>query len=907
MPEGDRGDNAVGVASQSDLETDLEFMSKEAREDSTHASLRRLLELGLSKSGSAEPQTITRTVKFKIQTVTRPELIAPLNRHFNAFDEFRHKVLKDLKSWWDKDPDAFTQMVKCSKSKPFEKKPSCYGWLSTHFLTGKKLPPELMSKAAGALLDSLSGGLKSFLTRRATVSVEIKKRYDDNLLEWEKELATYAKDKNLKLPDAPPSVDFDKLTDKGIDRYNKWVGLVRMWCNLILIQREKLTRENACLPRYLKSYPGFPGSQRFREPVTIEETLGELEMAAREQAGKAPKRFADLNPEVWQAIQERFSPQEEEETETTHRPRTASQIVSRRFTALIEANPNWTPQQVAEEILAGIFRAADKLKKHLIATKYSDRRATIKFANLLNVAVVFAREPFRASGDYVASYEADIARQKAFGDLRGALHQPSDESSAIQITGFSVNDDGSPNYNGVLVCKSESDGKDSWAFLYSHQEGQTFQLASDQAKLRGKTLTEWTGFGSQGGSRKKAEASDKQLVKRRVWVSEKTPPTVLPLAFGARLGREYLWHFDRNLRTKTAWVLGNGRLLRIMPPGRSDLAEFYLTITMERQAPPVASVKAERLIGVDRGEAVPAAYAVIDSEGRLLENGRIAENYREQQRASNERKRKLQSERGGYTRDLRGKERNRAMALGGEVTRKLLSLAAAHRAPLVFESLNSNISTRGGKKTMMSQMQYTRVLTSLTQKFAETGLFDLKSKKWDNAFIKLVGPAYTSQTCSACGHVHSTEFYGALTDTLMPVGNGQWQATVAGSPRTLPESYTYWVRGKGEQTKNTNEWIRELLKERPIAKLSKTDRKSLVSHVRNRWLNFRPKQAEFQCLSCGHTMNADEQAALNIARKFLFAVGRGKKSGEMSEAERRKVRGEWETWYKEKLATVWKK
>jgi hypothetical protein len=141
----------------------------------------------------------------------------------------------------------------------------------------------------------------------------------------------------------------------------------------------------------------------------------------------------------------------------------------------------------------------------------------------------------------------------------------------------------------------------------------------------------------------------------------------------------------------------------------------------------------------------------------------------------------------------------------------------------------------------------------------------------------------------------------------MPVGNGQWQATVAGSPRTLPESYTYWVRGKGEQTKNTNEWIRELLKERPIAKLSKTDRKSLVSHVRNRWLNFRPKQAEFQCLSCGHTMNADEQAALNIARKFLFAVGRGKKSGEMSEAERRKVRGEWETWYKEKLATVWKK
>jgi hypothetical protein len=46
---------------------------------------------------------------------------------------------------------------------------------------------------------------------------------------------------------------------------------------------------------------------------------------------------------------------------------------------------------------------------------------------------------------------------------------------------------------------------------------------------------------------------------------------------------------------------------------------------------------------------------------------------------------------------------------------------------------------------------------------------------------------------------------------------------------------------------------------------------------------------------------------LNIARKFLFASGRGKRSGEMTKAERSKVRGDWEKWYKEKLATVWKK
>jgi len=879
--------------------------------NSIHGSLRQLLALGLSKSSSAEPQKITRTVKFKIHTLAQPELIAPLNKHFNAFDEFRHKVLADLESRWDKDPDASTRMVKSSTKAKFEDKSSCYAWLYTHFLTGAKLPPELSRDAANAMLDSLAGSLKSFLTRRATVSVEIKQRYERNRQEWEGELATYAKDKNLKLPDAPPSVDFDKLTAKEIDRYNDWVGLVRMWCNLILIQKEKLSREEACLPRYLKSYPGFPGSQRFKQAKAIEQTLGELETTAREQAAAAPQRFAQLAPEAWAATRERFATQQKTDSEAAPKARTANQTVCRRFTALTQSNPTWTPQQVAAEILAGIFRATDKLKKHLAAARYSDRRAVIKRANLFNIAVVFAREPFRASGDYVASYAADVGRQKAFGDLRGALHQPSDESSAIQITGFSVNDDGSPNYNGVLVCKPEADGKDAWAFLYCHQEGQTFQLASEQAKLRGKILTEWTGFASRGGSRKKVEASEKKLVKGRVWVSEKTPPTVLPLAFGTRVGREYLWHFDRNLRTKTAWVLGNGRLLRIMPPGRSDLAEFYLTITLERQAPPVASVKADRLIGIDRGEAVPAAYAVVDGEGRLLESGRIAETYREQQRAFNESKRQLQSQRGGYTRDLRSKERNRARALGGEVTRRLLSLAAAHCAPLVLENLNSSLATRGGKKTMMSQMQYERVFTTLEQKLTEAGLYALPSapkyRKGDNAFIKLVGPAYTSATCSACGHVHSSDFYEALADTLLPMGNGQWQATVDGSPRTLSESYTYWLRGKGEQTRNTNERILEILKERPISKLSKTDRKSLVSLLRNRWLPYRPKQAEFQCVVCGHTMNADEQGALNIARKFLFVSGRAKRSGEMTEVERRKVRNDWEKWYKEKVATVWKK
>jgi hypothetical protein len=60
----------------------------------------------------------------------------------------------------------------------------------------------------------------------------------------------------------------------------------------------------------------------------MENMSKELETIAREQAGKASQRFADLKPEVWQTIQERFSPPEKEEAGTTPRPRTANSSAS---------------------------------------------------------------------------------------------------------------------------------------------------------------------------------------------------------------------------------------------------------------------------------------------------------------------------------------------------------------------------------------------------------------------------------------------------------------------------------------------------------------------------------------------------------------------------------------------------
>jgi hypothetical protein len=939
-------------------------MKAKYRSNSIHASLRQLLELGLSKSSSAEPQKITRTAKFKINTDIRPDLVPVLNRHFDAFEKFRRKVLDELEARWNKDQKSFQAMVQCSAKEPYQKKSSCYAWLDTHFITEAKAVLDLPRKPATSLLYNLSGGLKGFLTRRETVTEDIQKRFNDNLREWNGDLSQLASDLKAPLPPAPPNLDFENLTERAIERYNDWVGRTRAWCNLILVQQKKVERRDACLPRYLKGYPGFFGSQRYATTASLAENLKKLEQEAREQSKKAPTRFAKLSPEIWTAIQERFSPPEGHEAGEKRRPRTAHQTVCLRFAALRAAHPEWTPAQLAGEILAGIFHGTEKLKKHLAANGFEDRRAVIKLANLYNVVVAFSLDPIRAAGNYISFYKEETPKRNAFGDVRGGLHQPSDESAAIEIMGFGLQkESGKPLYNGLLVCKkSEKEHDDSWAFLYCHTEGQMFELANEKAKLRGKLLTDWTGFASRGGSRKKAEASAKQLVRGRVWISEKTPPTVMPLAFGSRQGREYLWHFDRDLREKNEWVLGNGRLLRIMPPGRPNAADFYLTITLERQAPPVAEFIASKLIGIDRGEAVPAAYALIDREGRWLVNqkrfqeflkalgtwhdeldewwkknkntpindrvkrprlqwtseledgfGFVASEYREQQADFNDQKRELQRTQGGYTRWLRSKERNRARALGGEVTRAVLSLASEHRSPLVLEKLGSALATRGGKGTMMSQMQYERMLTTLEQKLAEVGLYAMPSapkyRKLTNGFINFAAPHYTSSTCSSCGQVHDSIFYNELAKKIVRPNDSKWQVTLpSGQTRTLPQTYSYWLKGKGEQTKQTNERLNELLGERTVTQLSKSSYMTLVSLLKNSWLPYRPQQADFCCLNCGYTTNADVQGALNIARKFLFRSERGKKTddaGEEGEAKRGKYKDDWQTWYRQKLEKVW--
>ncbi|HEY1171977.1 MAG TPA: hypothetical protein VGH19_11450 [Verrucomicrobiae bacterium] len=824
---------------------------------------------------------------------------------FDALQDLRRSVLRELEQMWVEKPEDFWRMVKASPTNPYEDKSDCVGWLLTRFVTGKNFPSTVDRDTITATVRDLAGNLKSFCSRREGLCEEFRVIIQSNAKLWREDLPKLAAELQLThIPPAPPEPDAASLTAADVASYNDWVGQSRVWCNLILLQKHKLSREDACLPRSIKGYPGFVGSQRYAEIVPLTTAIQSFWKAGQNIMTAQLTTFPSVSDSVWLSILDRFSPPIETSSITPLKTLTL------RLHTLARLHPDWSPQAIVAEVFRGVACSVAKLLRHLESRKYSDRQAVIKLLNLVNNSVKLALEPLRLSGDYVSFFRADVPRRQGFGAVRGALHEAGDENAILPVLGFSLMDNGTVRYRAALGMRREG-GHDEWAFILSHPRGKPIVLAEAHKSVRGRVITGWTGFATTGGSRKKALFRPKALVRKPVWSDVDHPPLVLPLEFGKRQGREYLWHFDRSLKNTDYWTFTNARLIRILPSGSRSRAEYFLTVTMQRETPPVAQPLPDKLIGVDRGEATPAAYALLTRQGKVLAAGKIAEEYREQQRRFDEQKRVLQSTKGGYHRSLKTKERNRALSLSGEVTRHLLHLASEHCAPLVLERLGSGLATRGGSGTRMSHMQYERILTSIEQKLAEAGCYEMpgsaKFRKNQNHFLWLVGPAYTSSTCSACGHVHSREFYETLAHSLSRDSEGYWCVTLpeAGGTRRLPVDYAYYVRGQGLKTRAVDDRLAELLKGREVKSLPAAQFKMLANLLMKAWLPFRPKQAVFICLACGTQADADVQGAINIARKSLFALEYPKLPDEADDARRKKMAGLWSSWYRQRTLAGW--
>lgn len=163
--------------------------------------------------------------------------------------------------------------------------------------------------------------------------------------------------------------------------------------------------------------------------------------------------------------------------------------------------------------------------------------------------------------------------------------------------------------------------------------------------------------------------------------------------------------------------------------------DFYVHAAFEFRPAPVET---ETFLGIDRGAARLGAATLIDRQGVLIETGFDLDGsaFAAEMRRFEAQTRRLQKR--GIQRSrrfsLRGK---RADAVLGEYANRIVAIAAEHRSQIVIEAIKGRVMGR-----FLKQSQFAKLKQMLTYKAERLGL---------PAPVE-VPAAYTSQTCSLCGH-----------------------------------------------------------------------------------------------------------------------------------------------------------
>lgn len=212
---------------------------------------------------------------------------------------------------------------------------------------------------------------------------------------------------------------------------------------------------------------------------------------------------------------------------------------------------------------------------------------------------------------------------------------------------------------------------------------------------------------------------------------------VFPLECGS-------WHFDKFM---DKGKLQSSRLI-------FDGKEFFLACTFRFESP---VREPERYLGVDRGIELLAAWSVVDEQGRCIDKGSIDGDplrkvQRREERTQKETQRKGRIYRSKTRRAIADEEVHKA-------ANKIVAAAVRHNARVVLEDLTTITmgphhkrpkgGPKGGFRRMLTRAQYAKLKDHVAYRLALAGVPPVRRDK--PAYIE-VRPAYTSVTCSACGH-----------------------------------------------------------------------------------------------------------------------------------------------------------
>ncbi len=204
------------------------------------------------------------------------------------------------------------------------------------------------------------------------------------------------------------------------------------------------------------------------------------------------------------------------------------------------------------------------------------------------------------------------------------------------------------------------------------------------------------------------------------------------------------WHEEKFLQRGT---LQSSRLI-------FDGRDFYLAATFQFEADEREPVG---YLGVDRGIALLAAWSVIDEHGEKVEDGfHSGERLRRFQRRGEQDQRETQRRGKFYS------ARTRRAVADEEVHKtanEIVALAAKHDARVVLEDLKTITmgphharpkgARRGGWRRMLTRAQYAKLKHCIDYRLMMEGF--PPARRGQPTYYE-VNPAYTSVTCSCCGH-----------------------------------------------------------------------------------------------------------------------------------------------------------
>ena len=348
-------------------------------------------------------------------------------------------------------------------------------------------------------------------------------------------------------------------------------------------------------------------------------------------------------------------------------------------------------------------------------------------------------------------------------------------------------------------------------------------------------------------------------------------------------------------------------------------AELALTITDERESRDTRHLLADSVIGIDLGEA-GIGYSVFKTEeihravgeGREpmpFETGSIpVRSVRDLIKRVKRHRSTIQPNQRFRQGASTALEQLRAGALG-DVTFVIDALCAKHKGFPVLETSVANLAS-GGKQL---QLIYDKIVHTYSfsdvdahksarrhhwagaENWDHPTLYETERKQGPDGLwqptgarrqLKLfpgsaVHPAGTSQTCSAC---HRNPFK-AIEDSV--ADNGETTFQIANSSVELASGDTILLRSSTDSTKSQSQTEKERAgyarrKERapnqyPIEQRSVNQqelRRMVAKQLRHGQKSLRSKdttQSAYSCVfaDCGNNMHADENAAINIVRKWV--------------------------------------